>query len=182
MATISKQKKDSKIYGEAYNTLGNARQRRKYDRLWYYYIGRKNKQNKDYRNAKTKDFIGLFFGEKRAKEQKEERPSKHEPERGEDIYTEITSTIVEAYFGATKEITFRTIDGGSKKINVKIPSGIRNEEKIRVIGQGKKRQKWRQKWRLIYKNKNKKYEIAKIRRYRYIYRPTNNSMGISTRS
>ena len=137
MATTNKQKRDSKTYGEAYNTLANPRQRRKYDRLWYYYIGRKNKQNKDYRNAKTKDFMGLFFGERKAKEPKEEKKSKNEPERGEDINTEITATIIEAYFGATKEITFRTIDGGSKKINVKIPSGIRNEEKIRVIGQGK---------------------------------------------
>ena len=37
-----------KDIGEAYNTLSNDKQRRKYDRLWYYYIGRKNKQNQKY--------------------------------------------------------------------------------------------------------------------------------------
>ena len=34
-----------KDIGEAYNTLSNNKQRRKYDRMWQYYIGRKNKQN-----------------------------------------------------------------------------------------------------------------------------------------
>ena len=124
-----------KDIGEAYNTLSNSKQRRKYDRLWYYYIGRKNKQNKNYRDAKIKDFMELFFGEKKDKE--EEKKSKNEPEKGEDIYTEINATVIEAYFGAVKQIEFRTVKGGSKKIDVKIPSGIRNEEKIRVIGQGK---------------------------------------------
>lgn len=124
-----------KDIGEAYNTLSNSKQRRKYDRLWYYYIGRKNKQNKNYRDAKIKDFMELFFGEKKEKE--ENKKSKNEPEKGEDIYTEINATVIEAYFGAIKQIEFRTVKGGSKKLDVKIPSGIRNEEKIRVIGQGK---------------------------------------------
>lgn len=125
-----------KDIGEAYTTLSNTRQRRKYDRLWFYYIGRKNKQNQKYRDAKVKDFMNLFFGEAKAENAKE--INKKEAERGEDINTEITATITEAFFGATKEITFKTVDGGDKKIDVKIPSGIRNNEKIRLIGQGKK--------------------------------------------
>ena len=60
-----------------------------------------------------------------------------EPEKGEDIFTEVTSTITEAYFGVTKVLNFKTVDGGNKKIDVKIPAGIRNNEKIRVLGQGK---------------------------------------------
>ena len=125
-----------KDISEAYNTLSDTKQRRKYDRLWYYYIGRKNKQNKKYRDAKMKDFIGLFFGDKKQEDTKPKNNAK-EAQRGEDINTEITATIVEAYFGATKQITFKTVEGGSKKIDVKIPAGIRNNEKIRVIGQGK---------------------------------------------
>ena len=42
---------------EAYNTLSNPKQKRKYDRLWQYYIGRTNKQNSKYKNAKIKDFM-----------------------------------------------------------------------------------------------------------------------------
>ena len=80
--------------------------------------------------------MNLFFGDKKP-EETEEVNYKKEPERGEDINTEITATVTEAFFGAIKEITFKTVDGGSRKIEVKIPAGIRNNEKIRVLGQGK---------------------------------------------
>ena len=122
-----------KDIGEAYNTLSNPKQRRKYDRMWQYYIGKNTKTNRN--NTKIKDLFGMFFGEKT--EIKKETPTKKQPEKGENIYTEITATLTEAYYGATKEITFKTIDGGNKKINVKIQAGIRNKEKIRLIGQGK---------------------------------------------
>jgi curved DNA-binding protein len=36
-----------------------------------------------------------------------------------------------------KKIALRTIDGKMREFNVKIPAGIRNEEKIRLMGQGK---------------------------------------------
>lgn len=124
-----------KDIGEAYNILSNAKQKRKYDRLWNYYIGRRKKQSKMYQDAKVKDFMNLFFGEK--KEEEKEVANKKDTERGEDINTEITATIAESFFGATKSITFKTVDNGSKKIDVKIPAGIRNNEKIRIIGQGK---------------------------------------------
>ena len=117
-----------KDIGEAYNTLSNNKQRRKYDRMWQYYIGRKNKQNEQYRNAKMKDFMGLFFGREKKRE-KEEIIDKKAPIKGEDINTEITATLTEAFFGAAKEIKFKTVDGGTKKIDVKIPAGIRNNEK-----------------------------------------------------
>ncbi|MBP3464348.1 MAG: DnaJ domain-containing protein [Clostridia bacterium] len=122
-----------KDIGEAYNILSNAKQKRKYDRLWNYYIGRHKKQSQKYQEAKVKDFMNLFFGEKK----EEENNNKKDAERGENINTEITATISESFFGATKSITFKTVDNGSKKIDVKIPAGIRNNEKIRIIGQGK---------------------------------------------
>ena len=126
-----------KDVGEAYNILSNPKQKRKYDRLWNYYIGRKKKQHTEYKDAKIKDFMELIFGDKDKKDTEEKIIVKGEPQRGEDINTEITATITEAFFGANKEITFKLIDGGSRKIKVKIPSGIRNNEKIRLIGLGK---------------------------------------------
>ena len=80
--------------------------------------------------------MNLFFGEKKSDESQNVK-FKGEPEKGEDVYTEVTATITEAYFGVTKVLNFKTVDGGNKKIDVKIPAGIRNNEKIRVIGQGK---------------------------------------------
>ncbi len=124
-----------KDIGEAYNILSNDKQRRKYDRLWNYYIGRRKKQSQKYQGANLKDFMNLFFRER--KEEEKETSSKANIERGEDINTEITATIAESFFGATKSITFKTVDNGNKKIDVKIPAGIRNNEKIRIIGQGK---------------------------------------------
>jgi len=123
-----------KDIGEAYNILSNEKQRRKYDRLWNYYIGRHKKRTQKYQGAKTKDFMNLFFGT--SKEENKE-VEKNIPERGEDINTEITATIAETFFGATKSIIFKTIGNGNKTIDVKIPAGIRNNEKIRIIGQGK---------------------------------------------
>ena len=126
-----------KDIGEAYNTLSNSKQRKKYDRMWNYYIGRKIKQHNRNKNANVKDFMNLFFGESKATEEKTETRSGVQPEKGEDINTEITASLTETYFGAMKEITFKTVDGGNRKISVKIPAGIRNNEKIRLIGQGK---------------------------------------------
>lgn len=126
-----------KDIGEAYNILSNSKQRKKYDRMWNYYIGRKIKQHNRNKNANVKDFMNLFFGESKATEEKTETRSGVQPEKGEDINTEITASLTETYFGAMKEITFKTVDGGNRKISVKIPAGIRNNEKIRLIGQGK---------------------------------------------
>ncbi len=124
-----------KDISEAYNTLSDIRQRRKYDRIWKYYIGKNIKQNGKYKNAKVKDFMKLFFGE--IKEENKKIKEKNQPEKGENIYTEITASLTEAYYGAIKEITFKTIDSGNKVISAKIPAGIRNNEKIRLINQGK---------------------------------------------
>ena len=59
------------------------------------------------------------------------------PQRGEDIETEINVKLEEAFYGLEKKISLRTVDGKMKTFSVKVPDGIRNGEKIRLIGQGK---------------------------------------------
>ena len=78
----------------------------------------------------------MFFGEIKQKEKKKEEKQKS-PKKGENIETEITVSIFEAFYGMEKKIALRTIDGKMREFNVKIPAGIRNEEKIRLMGQGK---------------------------------------------
>ena len=49
-------------------------------------------------------------------------------------------TLEQAYYGLEKKLSLRTVEGKMKTFSVKVPSGIRNDEKIRLIGQGKQGQ------------------------------------------
>ena len=68
--------------------------------------------------------------------EKEEKTRKN-PIKGENIETEINVSIYDAFYGLDKQIALKTVDGNNKTYTVKIPKGIRNGEKIRLIGQGK---------------------------------------------
>ena len=57
--------------------------------------------------------------------------------KGENIETEINVNIEEAFYGAEKKISLRTVEGKMKTFAVAIPAGIRNSEKVRLLGQGK---------------------------------------------
>ena len=59
------------------------------------------------------------------------------PVQGEDVETEIPISVIEGFYGQTKKISLRTVNGKMKNFEVKIPAGIRNGEMIRLIGQGK---------------------------------------------
>lgn len=128
-----------KNINEAYKTLSNSSTRRKYDRMWNSRIGKKQKnkqQNKKEKKSIFAEMFQMFFGEIKQKEKKKEEKQKS-PKKGENIETEITVSIFEAFYGMEKKIALRTIDGKMREFNVKIPAGIRNEEKIRLMGQGK---------------------------------------------
>ena len=77
----------------------------------------------------------MFLGKNsnKEKEDKEKEP----PIKGENVETEIKTTIYEAFYGLEKKISLRTIDGNMKTFSVSIPEGIRDGEKIRLLGQGK---------------------------------------------
>lgn len=128
-----------KDINEAYKTLSNSSTRRKYDRMWNSRSGKKQKnkqQNKKEKKSIFAEMFQMFFGEIKQKEKKKEEKQKS-PKKGENIETEITVSIFEAFYGMEKKIALRTIDGKMREFNVKIPAGIRNEEKIRLMGQGK---------------------------------------------
>ena len=128
-----------KDINEAYKTLSNSSTRRKYDRMWNSRIGKKQKnkqQNKKEKKSIFVEMFQMFFGEIKQKEKKKDEKQKS-PKKGENIETEITVSIFEAFYGMEKKIALRTIDGKMREFNVKIPAGIRNEEKIRLMGQGK---------------------------------------------
>ena len=77
----------------------------------------------------------MFFGNN---EQKEEIGQSSIPAiNGENIETEINITIEEGFFGANKTILLKDIENKNKKITMKLPEGVKNSEKIRLVGQGK---------------------------------------------
>lgn len=130
-----------KDINEAYKILSSSTTRRKYDRQWNARVGRKrrNKQRQEERNNKASvfsEFKSIFFG-KQDDTDKEEKIFKKMPIKGENIETEINVKLEDAYYGMEKKISLRTVKGKMATFNVKIPSGIRNGEKIRLAGQGK---------------------------------------------
>lgn len=125
-----------KDINEAYRILSSPASKRKYDRTWNYNIGYKQKKTKQKTSGEVAgEFFGMFFGNNEIKE--ELAQSKVPPVKGENIETAINITIKDGFYGAEKKIVLKDIDGKEKNINIKVPEGIQNGEKIRLIGQGK---------------------------------------------
>ena len=131
-----------KDINEAYRVLSNSMNKKKYDRMWNHHVGRKQ-SNKSYeeskrdKNSVVSDFFNMFFGTPLENDNEEVKIKKKVPVKGENVETEINVGIDDAYFGTEKKISLRTVAGKMKTFSVKIPSGIRDGEKIRLLGQGK---------------------------------------------
>lgn len=125
-----------KDINEAYRTLSNPALKRKYDRTWNYNVGYKQKKAKQKTSGEVAgEFFGMFFGNNEIKE--EIAQSQIPPVKGENIETEINITIEDGFYGAEKKIALKDLEDKTKSITVKIPEGIQNGSKIRLIGQGK---------------------------------------------
>ncbi len=125
-----------KDINEAYRVLSNSSSKRKYDRVWYSHVGKKiDREKEKEEREKRPDLLSLLFGN--IKQIKEEKRKRKEPERGENIETEINLKLEEAFYGISKKLSLRAVDGKMKTFSIDVPAGIRNGEKIRLIGQGK---------------------------------------------
>ena len=125
-----------KDINEAYKVLSVPASKRKYDRIWNSRFAKKKKAFSG--RAKKGAILNMFIGKVDLPNDNDKiSRSKMQPIKGEDIETQINATVEEAFYGAEKKISLRTIDGKTKVISVKIPEGILDGEKIRLIGQGK---------------------------------------------
>ena len=135
-----------KDINEAYRVLSNTTSKRKYDRMWNTHVGKKQakqsyEESKRDKDSVFSDFFNMFFGTPVETDKVQTKNSKKKvPVKGENVETEINVEIEDAYFGTEKKISLRTVNGKMKTFSVKIPSGIRDGEKIRLLGQGKQGQ------------------------------------------
>jgi len=134
-----------KDINEAYRVLSNSSSKRKYDRMWNNHAAKKTikyEESKRRSGSAFSDFFNMFFGDIKEdkieeSEIKTKKNKKKVPVKGENVETSIDVSIEDAFYGASKKISLRTIEGKMKTFDVKIPAGIRDNEKIRLLGQGK---------------------------------------------
>ena len=145
-----------KTINEAYQALSNPEQRKKYDELraQYQRWQQSGRQPKDFNwqnwsaqpgqganvqyetvedlddlfgnESPFSDFFTSIFGQTGGRR---ERPGG--PRKGQDVEAEVDLTLEEAYRGAT-----RTVQIGDRRIEARIPPGVRTGSRVRLSGQG----------------------------------------------
>ena len=156
-----------KDINEAYKVLSEASAKRKYDRIWNANIGRqKNENDRRIGDSIFGNFFHMFFGDADEKKEKDNKTEKNKkPIKGEDIQTEVEISLEEGFYGLSKKISLRTVDGTMKTFDVTIPAGIRDGEKIRLIGQGKDGKDGGKRGDLFIQIKIKDNKIFKLKEY-----------------
>ena len=145
-----------KNINEAYQALSNAEQRKKYDevRAQYQLWQQSGRQPRDFNwqnwtaqpgqsanvqyetvedledlfgsESPFSDFFTSIFGQTRGRQA---RPGG--PRRGQDVEAEVDLTLEEAYRG-----TSRTLQIGDRRIEARIPPGVRTGSRVRFSGKG----------------------------------------------
>lgn len=124
-----------KDINEAYKILSDPIQKRKYDKQWNNYVGKKIQREKlSQKEIRANDIVNMFFGKSIQKKSSDEiKLSK----KGANIETSIEISIKEAFDGTNKKITLTSLNDKNKNISIDIPAGIQNGQKIRIQGKGK---------------------------------------------
>ena len=142
---------------EAYQVLGDAEKRKKYDQFGQsqqfsngsdfdpsqYGFGNNDRYQHTAAGSDFSDFFNMFFGGSSFNSEdlfgrgraRTGRTVHNSQMKGEDSEAAINITVQEGFNGAEKRISLRT-SSGDRTISFKVPSGIRSGEKIKLTGQG----------------------------------------------
>lgn len=142
VSTQSNAQERFKELGEAYDILKDKQKRAEYDQLRAYMTGEGRFGSTDSMGGGTftesdvnfDDLIKSIFGSTRG--YREDFRGSHFTARGEDLRVRLQISLEEAYHGAQKQLSIPS-ETGTRKINVKIPSGITHGKELRLQGQGR---------------------------------------------
>ena len=132
-----------KDISEAYRVLTDPSGRKKYDRIWNSYIGSK-RAYKPLEKEETEEientFFTILFGRNTTSDTNTVIKRKKNATKGENIETEISISIEEAFKGVEKMVVLKSVNGAERFVPVKIRRGVQNNEKIKITGFGKEGQ------------------------------------------
>lgn len=84
------------------------------------------------------DFFESMFGEssrtRAGRRGRAARPAR--PRAGADLEQPVEVSLADAYRGTTMQLEIRAADGKTRRLEVKIPAGVRTGSRVRVSGQG----------------------------------------------
>ncbi len=94
--------------------------------------------------ADFSEFFTSMFGKQQGHQYPQARTRRTQATRGEDQHARIEITVQEAFQGATRQISLRTLEVGddqtprwvNRTLEIKIPKGVRPGQMIRLAGQG----------------------------------------------
>jgi DnaJ-class molecular chaperone len=139
-----------KEISEAYAVLGNAENRKKYDRFGHQAFAGgfgpsfdRDSAFKGFQTGNLKEFFGTrgsfaesfstifeeFFGRGQSR-------SHATPKRGRDIEQTVEISLEDAVRGTTTEVRMTRRDGSVEWLRVKIPPGVDTNSKVRLAGKG----------------------------------------------
>lgn len=134
-----------KDINEAYRILSNVTTKKKYDRVWNSKIKRRSSSYKNHKREKEpirKELFNMLFGNADTENENEHilkiKDGAKNGTKGEDIETSIGISIEDGYYGKGKKISLKDEKGKVKTFSFKVPEGIKNNEKIKLAGLGKK--------------------------------------------